>query len=444
MKAEILIINNIHQHSNANNVAITKVYGNQIIVGKETKVGDIIIYFPEGSQLSEQFCFENNLFSDPELNKNKTKKGYFSKNRRVKAQVFRGERSEGFIATPEMFSFIKEKSFFEKNISLSFDSLDGINICRRYVPIKTVSLQSENDIKDKRKLKKAISLKMKHVARFFLRHYDTGHLAKEGGRLLNWSNYNKAIVTEKLHGTSGRFGYFPIPRFPKFPKWILDILLFFNIPILKYESFAGSRNINFDLSKDNLYTQVVRKLESTIKGFKLPKDKYYGIQIYFEIIGPLAKMGSYPIKELKGVKNFNILKNQIGETINFDYPSLLKNNDFNVYFYRVESMEFDKYGNYKEETRVEYPFLKIPSNVRVPVLGEIDITLTLTKEDLIQKAEEFIDQRQSIVPYLVEGVCFRGVNTEDDISDNHYCVLKHKSFAFKVGEGICEVDDAIN
>ena len=92
--ATVVTIKKIIPLENCDNVVATPIFGFQAIVSKDTQVGDIGLVFPVESQLSEEYCRENNLYRHAELNKDKNVTGYFEDNRRVRAIKFRGHRSD--------------------------------------------------------------------------------------------------------------------------------------------------------------------------------------------------------------------------------------------------------------------------------------------------------------------------------------------------------------
>src|SRR5690606_32885291 len=53
----------------ANTIQEAVVLGEHIVVSKDISVGDVGLFCPVDLQLSEQFCYENNLFRDKEKNK---------------------------------------------------------------------------------------------------------------------------------------------------------------------------------------------------------------------------------------------------------------------------------------------------------------------------------------------------------------------------------------
>src|SRR5690606_26291120 len=82
-------------HSNADRLVCTNIYGNNVIVGKDTKIGDLGLYFPLEAQLGVEYAKANDLIRRKDEN-GKPAGGMFDDNRRVRAQTFRGEKSMGF------------------------------------------------------------------------------------------------------------------------------------------------------------------------------------------------------------------------------------------------------------------------------------------------------------------------------------------------------------
>src|SRR4051812_25011503 len=91
--ATVVEIKNIIPLVNCDNVVATTIFGFQAIVGKSTKIGDVGIVFPAKSQLSDEFCYNNNLYRHADKNKIESEKGYIKNNRRVRAIKFRGNNS---------------------------------------------------------------------------------------------------------------------------------------------------------------------------------------------------------------------------------------------------------------------------------------------------------------------------------------------------------------
>ena len=109
------------------NVQGAIIMGNQVIVSKSVKIGDVGLYFPLECALSKEYLSNNNLYNKPELNLDNTQKGYFDENGRVRCQRFRGHKSEGlFMPLESLQSFgVLE---LELNSCFSHFYLEIINI----------------------------------------------------------------------------------------------------------------------------------------------------------------------------------------------------------------------------------------------------------------------------------------------------------------------------
>ena len=94
--AIITPLRTVRPHSNADRLQLATVTGEQVVVGLDAKDGDLGIFFPIDGQLTTEFMHIMNLHRHADLNADKTQTGMFDNNGRVRAQTFRGEKSEGF------------------------------------------------------------------------------------------------------------------------------------------------------------------------------------------------------------------------------------------------------------------------------------------------------------------------------------------------------------
>jgi hypothetical protein len=87
---------NTRPHPNADRLLLGTAHGYQVVVGLDTQDGELGVFFAADGQLSEQMCEANDLigYTDPETGERKG--GFFAKNRRVRSQKFRGEKSDGY------------------------------------------------------------------------------------------------------------------------------------------------------------------------------------------------------------------------------------------------------------------------------------------------------------------------------------------------------------
>lgn len=169
------------------------IFGNQVIVGKDAKPGDVGLFFPVECQLSHEFVAANNLYRKPEWGNNEplARPGFFEESRRVKAVKMRGHKSEGFfIPIASLAGVIPPAQDFPP-IGSEFDILGGVEICRKYIT-KPVGIPS---VGRDRVARKEDSL----VAGQFHFHIDTENLRRNIHKLTPdaWIS-----ISDKWHGTS--------------------------------------------------------------------------------------------------------------------------------------------------------------------------------------------------------------------------------------------------
>ena len=198
--AVVVEINTIVPLDNCDNVQAAIIMGNQVIVSKDVKIGDIGLYFPLECALSKEYLSANNLYSKPEFNVNTTKKGYFGENGRIRCVKFRGHKSEGLFMPLNSLDFIFSYSNGDLNLNDCFDELYGIPICSKYV-VKTSRTPGQPGSKKSKSTKKYESKLVENQFRF---HQDTSMLYRNLHRI----EPNSLIsITYKLHGTSGISSY---------------------------------------------------------------------------------------------------------------------------------------------------------------------------------------------------------------------------------------------
>jgi hypothetical protein len=198
--ASVVEIKNLRDHSNADKLKIATVYGNDCIVGTDTKMGDIMVYFPLECQISAKLLSHANLFSDSTCNADGKSKGYFdnkSNGRRVKAVKLRGERSAGFLMKIETFADWAgfDVSHFDQEIGSEFDTINDDLVCNKYIPSTQRTPGTSGSKKDK--VDKKDSIVKRLLPNQFRFHYSTAHL----GRNSHMIHPDDIIsISEKLHG----------------------------------------------------------------------------------------------------------------------------------------------------------------------------------------------------------------------------------------------------
>ncbi len=221
-----------------------QVSGMQALVSKDVQIGDIGILFSTEVQLSEEFAALNNLYRHSNLNFDPTQTGYLEDNRRVKAIKLRGHRSDSLFMPLRGTTWpaaIGEPDFKVGDV---FDSINGVEILRKYV-IKEPGVAKGPTARVRR-----VDMKV------FPLHTDTENY---------WRNADKIpqsapiVVTQKLHGTSVRYGKVPVLRDK---PWYERLINRIGIPTVNAEHkfVVGSRMVlkSIDLEaesagKDHFY-----------------------------------------------------------------------------------------------------------------------------------------------------------------------------------------------
>jgi len=175
-------IQNVRSHSNADRVQLGTACGYQVVIGLDVKEGDLGIYFPTDTCLGNDFARHNEALL-----------AYFGKNRRVRTQKFRGEKSEGFWASYDHFAKCFDPVTHAEavfNVGDEITTTCGVEICTKYVNPET--LRRRNIASKVAKKFRSGSLPT------FQKHVETEHLRKEWGRIPRDRQW---IWTTKQHGT---------------------------------------------------------------------------------------------------------------------------------------------------------------------------------------------------------------------------------------------------
>jgi len=187
------------------NVQGAIIMGNQVIVSKDVKVGDIGLYFPLECALSKEYLSNNNMYrvhkNKPNLNSDTNAKGgYFEESGRVRCARFLGHKSEGLFMPLNSLDFISSYSNGDLNLNDCFDELYGIPICSKYI-VKSNRTPGQSKNRNGKFNRKYESKLVENQFRF---HQDTNMLYRN----LHKIEPNSLIsISYKLHGTSGVSSY---------------------------------------------------------------------------------------------------------------------------------------------------------------------------------------------------------------------------------------------
>lgn len=342
--ATIVQIDNIHDIPNADKIARTVIFGTNVIIDKDIKIGDKMIYFNSGTKLNPDFCKYNNLLTDPEQNKDK-KAGYIShKQFRVKAIKLRDVISDGILLPLDSLKGIKEGKDWENALQVgdAFTTWNGVDLCEKYI----IQVRNSNPGGKASKQVKKIS---RLVDNQFYLHNDTDNLRKNIHKI----NPNDIIgIHYKKHGTSAVFANIPVKRILSWYERLL-IWLGVNISTTIYDVVYSSRTVikNQYLnpeSKVGYYGEDIWGVVAKEIGHLIPRNW----TLYGEIIGYLPSGGA--IQSMSGkVFDYGC---QIGEHKFYVYKISIVNPDGKVIYLTDKQIEeyCEKVGLLYKDTFIYY------------------------------------------------------------------------------------------
>ena len=353
-------------------------------------------------------------------------------------------------------------SFTEKDIGTTISTLNGIEICKKYIP-RGSHRRGGNGSFHRPLISKT------DIAPLFAEHVDTEQLAYNLGA---FKEGDLIEITCKMHGTSQRTGYLPvlvsykgrcldnyfIHKYMKDPskasKWLkkkMKKILEYAKPIYEWKYISGTRRTVLDDWDGGFYgSNAFRKHHADFFEGKLHK----GETVYYEVVG-FTDTGT-PI--MPSASNKALGKDFIrtyGDTTTFSYGCDPDGKDgrpqSDFYVYRMTMTNED--GDVVEYTpdymryRCEQMGVKTVPKIGYFILAEddskekfrtrelnefaTDIQNKLCQNIIMDIAEEFCDGPDLIDPtHIREGVVVRIVNRPK------FTAFKHKNFNFKVLSGI--------
>lgn len=411
-------------HPNADRVQLGSVCGFQVVVGLDVKDGDLGVYFPTDGALSHDMCMANKLYTThPETGEKMG--GYFSRRRRVVTQRFRGEKSEGFWMPISALSWCGKHNFVEGE---TFTHINNKLVCERYyVPRKNSTLAGG---KKKNKLSHLMFGKEKEKTEMLFEHIKTSQ----------WPRFNHetmptgalVVVTEKLHGTSGRTGNLlvtqPLPLWKRLVNKMMRRSFFKRDAIWRIVS--GSRRV----------VKYAQKGWREEIGFNIGKHLRKGETLYYEIVGWDDK--GVTIMSPHQTAKSPILKKdkRFGDRQVYAYGQAP--GTWGIYVYRITMVNID--GDVTEyswsqvvERCAELGLKTVPELARffvkhVPERGESN------REEIKDYVDSFIENYNVSTldnSHISEGVCIR---IEHESMNN---ILKAKNFEFRVLESAAKDQD---
>lgn len=284
--ATVIRVPKVRKAENSDRLYIIDVMGMTAIVGDSWvgREGELAVVFPAEVQLSHEYMHGNNLYRDKELNQNKSEAGYIETNRRVRAMKLRGNISNGLVMplTSLVDGLRVAPEVSEGDV---FDTVDGIELCRKYVvPVNASSAQNRADSKIKKAFKRVDNT-------FLPEHFETGQWLREEGHV---QAHEELIITQKLHGTSCRLGNTVVKRQHTKREKLAAKFLGARIADHEYDLVGGSKKVIKDPNNPNQkhhYEFDIWSDALKMYGDRLPKN----IVIYGELVGFVP--GGGPIQQ---------------------------------------------------------------------------------------------------------------------------------------------------
>ena len=237
------------------------------------RVGEKAVLFPAEAQLSHPLCAYANLYRHQEFNDDPEEQGYLDDNRRIRALKLRGNISKGLILPLDKITGISSADADDFEVGQSFDTVWGVEISRKYaLPVKGVPMS-----KEQAKLAKAFKRVDEKV---FPMHIDTEFYERNEGHV---QDEDTVIVTQKLHGTSVRFGNVPVKVEHTFWERLAK-KLGIRVREHEYDLIAGSRKVIKDpksTTQAHFYSTDVWGSAAELYGHDLPK----GFMVFGELVG---------------------------------------------------------------------------------------------------------------------------------------------------------------
>ena len=434
----IVEIKELRPHTNADKLQLATFFGETVIVGLDTKIGDIGIYFPCDLQLSLEYCDANDLCR--KRVDGTAGAGYLEREKRnITAIRLRGEKSYGLYAPLHSLAFTGvDLSTFK--VGDTIDTVGGISICQKYIPRRPNRAVAGSG---NRTRKKRVP-----VAPLFAEHADTEQLAYN---LSAFKPGDEIEITLKMHGTSGRTARLPVLK--GYKRTLLDrILRREGTPIYEDGYVSGTRRVVLEDYSGGFYgDNSFREKHSKIFEGKLMK----GETVYYEIVGftdsgaPIMgdgnneKVGKDFVKQYGKTTTFSygchpegqILKYGRDEDGTFSIPVEVPKSD--IYVYRMTITNEDgfvvEYTPNFMRYRCEQMGVKTVPLFRKFIIPENAITRAYQEpgDYVLERAERDYAGPDPIgKTHTREGVVVRIINRPK------FCAYKHKNFEFKVLEGI--------
>ncbi|PAV30318.1 2'-5' RNA ligase [Virgibacillus profundi] len=411
----VVKVKELRKHSNADRLQVLTVFGNDVIVGLNVEVGDVGIYFPTDGKLNYDFAKKNNLLREQDAEGNQVG-GYLDPDKRHVSSIrLRGEKSDGlYMPISSLNNFCDVSKLNEGD---KIDTINGKQVCEKYVP--------RGEVKNSNPTGKQTKKKEKESYPFFEQHVDTQQLAYNTN---SFKEGDLCYITLKLHGTSQRTSH----AIKKEVNPLHKFLRLFGVKKHKkdWEYVTGTRRVMLKDYNGGYYGgNAFRKQWHDFFVDKLPK----GVSVYYEVVG-YTGTGQLIMPEVnnKKTKDKEFIK-KYGKTTKYTYG--LEEGQSDIYVYRMTMTNEDG-----EVVEIPWETVKLYcEKMGVKYTPELDKFFFTTVEDMMERVGEYEDGIDPIgKTHIREGVVVRVENHE------RFTAYKQKNFSFKVLEGIVKQDDVLD
>ena len=419
--AKVVQLGKPQKHPNADKLLIWNVSGYEVITDLSSKEGDIKVFFPVECQIHDTILSYMNMYAHSELNIDKTKVGYISDSRRVKAVKLRGVVSDGIVLpfneVGDIFDTVRNPELF---IGQEFDTIDGVVICNKYVPAGRTHSSTPGQPRE-RKGNRVQDILLPNQFNF---HYDTGKLPDNAWRFQNEDD--QIVITDKWHGTSAVYSNLIAKN--KLTFW------------QKTKRFFGADIRTKEWSKLYASRSVIKSIEGK---YHTPDQGYYNSDVWGKVFSEVQHV-LFP-----GVTIYGEIVGYTGEKMiqkGYDYGCKSGDHQFVVYRMttnlndgRVHEWEWSEIVDFCVEHGLNY----------VPVIFSGTIKIFMTAYSDFQNNESFLDALkrnflEQDCAYCKKGTPAEGICVRNESGSKIAYKLKSKRFllgesaALDAGEEVVE------
>lgn len=423
-EVQVVQLKSVRAHPNADRLQLCTIFGNQVVIGLDAKDGDIGLYFNCDLQLSDVYASSNDLIKRKDSDGNPAG-GMFEENRRVKCQKLRGEASDGFFAPISTLSHFGDIS--KLKVGDSFSVFNKTQVCNKYI-VKTRG-------------KGTGGLGVYSQAKknpMFNEHKSTSHVGRNVDKLVDYKGL--VVITDKLHGTSQRYGRVLVERELSWIETKMNQFLgkFIRIKKTEWGYLNGTRRV---VLKNTDNEEQLRDL--AIAPFK--DNLHKGEVVYFEVVGytPTGRFIMPPV-DTKKMRDKEFTKNfaNSADKKTMEYRYGCKEGAFDIYVYRISTVnesgkEVDLTWDRVKARCSELGVKHVPERF-VGTIAELVPSTEVCSEEILSVIDTLSNGSDIVDPtHIREGVCVR-------LDSSEWNTMKYKSFTFKTLESIEKDSGVVN